>query len=294
MQDYDGHAPRDQSARQTDYHGREHLADTEIQTSKLHSLVELLWEHTLFLRFFYLLLLAVTILQFLDVWQGELWALPSADVWHEHMDWLVEMHMALTEHNETLHHVARSYQRTDAWLLEPELFHPESIGRIVGSHWQTPLVLTVLYLNSLLAASVVARKIFLYTYKRYTTLIATYAMCVLSLVAQIVAMVLRVYTLFSLPTWCGVLGVVVNGICILPEILSIVDLYKMRSTIMWLSMHYTQLNVNLKKEVPGEEGEEFVAEMMQKPRPWKDQLTEMLVTGAANVDGLRRRKPWVI
>lgn len=294
MQDSDEYAYYGRQSEEVDPHPeKEHLAGIEIQTTKYHSLCDTLWEHTVFLRGFYFLLLALTVYQFLDAWQGDMWVLPSFDAWHEHMQWIVEIHMTLTEHNETLHEVARSYQRSLPWLEEPALFHPDSISRIVASHWQTPLVLFVLYVNGLIAASVVGRKIFLYTYKRYTGIVLLYSLCLLSFIGQLVAVFVRAYVFVFFPTFYGGLALFVNLICLLPELLSAIDLYKMRSTIMWMSMHYERLNDNVRRQQPGDEGEQHVSDIMQESRPWKDSITEFLSTSiekSSPSSTLRRRK----
>lgn len=269
---------------------RVHLTNVELQVSSFDNLCDLLREHTLFLRFFYVLLLAATASQFLDVWQGDVWVLPSVDLWHEHMDWLVEIHMSLTEHNETLHHVAKSYQR-DTSFRGDELYHPDAVSRIVHGHWQTPLILAAMYLNFLLLASLVARKFFLYFRKGYRGLVFTYSLCVLSLIGQALAIVLRVYVFIFFTTFCGGAALVFNVLCVLPEVLSMIDLYRLRSTVIWLSLHYEQLNENLKDEMPGEEGEAHVADIMQESRPWKSPILEAIFTGIQNLDGLYNAPP---
>ncbi len=69
----------------------------------------------------------------------------------------------------------------------------------------------------------------------------------------------------------------------------------MRSTIMWLSMHYEQLNQHVRQQQPGSEGEDHVADIMQESRPWKDTVAEFLSTSiekSSAASTLRRRKAW--
>lgn len=187
----------------------------------------------------FLLLILANLFQTMNVWQGSYLYIPHALLSVDHSSQTVYWY----EHKQEKHPLIQYHEK----LPVHDPLHPNNFQRghhhdhhsfesIVKNHWQTSAMSYIFHLNLMVVASIILR--FLYTSSKNRSmiiLVITFFILIISVFLQVGAISLRLYVLWFYTSFSGFFGLLLNTILFLLEFSSAVDLYLLRSKIMFLA-----------------------------------------------------------
>lgn len=203
---------------------------------------EAVYDHTYLLWVFGGLLLVVTLVQFHEPWQGDMWAFPDHE-WalrHEWVDMVDEILGSCDEEGYMLGHFYNDSEHRPRVDSE-HASHALQIQHVLESRWETTLLTWAMHLNLLPFFTILARYYFFNFRQSLRTIVFLMWIFMFSGVGQFVALGLRVgIASFSLTLW-SFLSVCLCFFCLCIEVLAFVEMYKVRIITMFMNKQYTKL-----------------------------------------------------
>lgn len=185
----------------------------------------------------------VTLVQFHDPWQGDMWAFPDYE-WQLRHEWVAVVDEILGPVDEEGYSLGHFYNDSVHEIHVHGPDHPAHVShiqRILDSHWESTLLTWVVHLNMLLVPSILAR--YYFCWQRQTLFSIFSLMCVFAVtgLAQFIAIGLRAgVIIFTFSLW-ALTGVLLNFTCLCIEVAAYVELYNARSAAMFMNKQYSKL-----------------------------------------------------
>lgn len=256
----------------------------EAAYSSVVGIKEAVYEHTYLLWPLLAVMFYVTLVQFHDPWEGDMWAFPDYE-WmlrHEWVSTVDEMLGAQDDDGYLLGH----FYNDSAPLHHHGPDHPSHVAqlqRVIDSHWESTLLTWVLYLNFLLPPTLFVRYYFFYARQHLFSILSLLWIFMFSGVAQFVAVALRVgvasYT-FSL--W-ALVGLLINVTCLCLEVLAYIELYRLRSLAMFMNKHYAEMPSHHKKLIGEDLGTKRDEPLEDNPFGFIDRVIHVLTAAKKSI-----------
>lgn len=259
---------------------------------------EAVYDHTYLLWVFGGLLLGVTLIQFHEPWQGDMWAFPDHE-WalrHEWVDMVDEILGSCDEEGYMLGHFYNDSDRP-VRVDSEHASHALQIQHVLESRWETTLLTWALHLNLLPFFTILARYYFFNFRQSLQTIFFLMWIFMFSGVGQFVALALRVgVASFSLTLW-SFLGVCLAFLCLCIEVLAFVEMYKVRIITMFMNKQYTKLPSEhqemIASELADERNRKIRAEQKRKNKKYDfkfvDTIVHILTSARDGIPGTSQR-----
>ncbi len=188
-----------------------------------------------------LVLWTMTMYQLHDSWDGNMWSMPDEYGWASHVQWAVNLSSELLVHDDENREIVERYRTPhDAvdsdghGYSEDHQTHHDTVSRIVRGHWQFEPLRVALVLSSLLVLSWLARRSFLYFRQTWMLFMATVNAIWLSLLAQGVGTMIRVYVCLFMQSTYSISTLLISFFAVLLELVSVYELYNIRKATLFM------------------------------------------------------------
>jgi len=245
---------------------------------------EAVYEHTYLLWPLLAMMFYVTLVQFHDPWEGDMWAFPDYE-WMLRHEWVSTVDEILGAHDDDGYLLGHFYNDSGTIrLLDPD--HPSHVAqlqRVIESHWESTLLTWVLNLNFLLLPSLAVRYYFFYARQHLISILALLWIFMFSGVSQFVAVGLRVgVAAYTFSLWAAV-GLLINGTCLCLEVLAYIELYRLRSVAMFMNKHYADLPPHHKELIGEDLGATREAPLEDDPFGFVDRVIHVLTAAKKSI-----------
>lgn len=200
-------------------------------------------QHTYLLWLVGALMLYVTLVQFHDSWEGDMWAFPEYDwmIRHEWVEMVDEILGPIDEDGYSLSHFYNDSGHGVTVHGPDHPSHASHIRKLLESQWETTSLTWVVHLNFLLIPSIFARYYFCWRRQTLTSIFSLMWIFMISSLAQFIAIGLRSgVIIFTFSLW-ALSGISLNFLCLCIEVAAYVELYHARSMAMFMNDQYKQL-----------------------------------------------------
>lgn len=202
---------------------------------------EAMYEHTYLLLPLVAVMFYVTLVQFHDPWEGDMWAFPDYE-WMLRHEWVSTVDDILGPQDDGFL-LAHFYNDSEP-LVYHDHEHPSHVAqiqRVLESHWETTLLTWTLHLNFLLLPTLAVRYYFFYARQNLLSILVLMWIFMFSGVAQFAAVALRTgVAIFTFSIWAA-LGLLINGACLCIEVLAYIELYRLRGLAMFMNKKYAEM-----------------------------------------------------
>ncbi len=250
-----------------------------------------------------IVLVFLTTTQLHEAWTDDhTWSLPDHHGWETHVHWAVNLSAALAsddpESLETLsayivHHDADD--EGDEVVGDHDFFdplhhsHPDSVARVLKSHWQWGYLTVALGLNCTFVLSWLVRMLFLHRRQSFFSVLHTANFLFLAAIAQFFATVLRLYVACYTGTAVAFTTLALNAFLILLELVNTFELFIVRDLYVFLKgtrdilspKEVTEAMVN--NNLLDEETVKRLKPMFSSPESFLEVLIDCLSTASDNL-----------
>lgn len=260
--------------------GKSQSGNVIIDSAKITEFRATIRIHTSIIPLLLLIVFAVTLMQSLDVWKGEMWRFHHDFVSPEMHQWAIDLSETLGEE-----HLLTGYYAANKPLDSDHPHHHSNIEKVISSHWQNDILTWVLHLNMILILTCLLRCYFYLKRQTHFTMVLIMWILLVSTIAQILAMILRFWILFTYVTFWSVLGTTVNGLLLLMEIATLQDIYEIRRLTMYLALVMRNVKVPDEQSIGSS-----VRGKVLDPVSWLDTISTFLVSLGDNMCLYQQRR----
>jgi len=224
---------------------------------KVIGIRELIKEHTYLLWVLVVPMIFVTLVQFHDPWEGDMWAYPDHE-WMFRHQWVDMVDEILGPSDDDGFLIGHFYNDSETDCTVPAHHDPEHpahplyIERILDSHWESTLLTWVLHLNFLLFGTLALRYYFIKRKQSVISLVIQMWIFTLAIAAQTIANFLRLGVIIFTPSIWALIGIFLNFICLITEISAFIELYQLRGLAMYMTKTYHELAPKQRQNIDAE------------------------------------------